>query len=124
MPVYGDVLIFGSAVTLGEKQEHFSRLVMLLLMYFHASGYSVRGGHWMRCRDCRVGAKNSVHKDKLAFDPTLSVSPSHGERPRVLTGRAAEEAHSKGHDYWDSIGGAKRIPGDLNHYSLEHNGMR
>ncbi len=111
-------------MTLGEKQELFSRLMMLQLIHFHAAGYSVRGGHWLRCGDCKVGAKNSVHKSKLAFDIILSVSPAPGERPRVLTGKTAEKAHSKGHDYWDSIGGAKRIDGDLNHYSLEHGGMR
>jgi len=28
------------------------------------------------------------------------------------------------HDYWDSIGGAPRIDHDMNHYSLEHQGVR
>ena len=111
-------------MTTGEKQELFSRLIMLLMLHIHAQGYAIRGGHWFRCEDCTTGAKNSVHKSKLAFDINLSMSPAPGERPRLLTGRAAEEAHSKIHNYWDAIGGAERIPWDLNHYSLEHNGMR
>jgi hypothetical protein len=109
-------------MTLGEKQEKFSKMVMLLLIHIHALGYSVRGGHWFRCDDCYVGAKNSVHKLKLALDINLSISPAHGERPRYLTGRDAERAHNLIHNYWDSIGGAPRIKNDLNHYSVMHNG--
>ena len=111
-------------MTLGERQEHFSRCLMLLLLHIHAAGYSVRGGHWMRCRNCHTGARRSVHKEKLAVDLNLSLSPSQDERPRFLTGRAARLAHSKFHDYWDSLGGAKRINRDLNHYSLPYQGMR
>jgi hypothetical protein len=28
------------------------------------------------------------------------------------------------HDYWDSIGGSKRIDKDMNHFSLEYQGRR
>ena len=28
------------------------------------------------------------------------------------------------HDQWDKMGGARRIKGDLNHYSVEHEGIR
>jgi hypothetical protein len=109
---------------LGQKQEEFSVMVMDLLIYAHKLGYSVRGGHWLRCRNCYIGADNSVHKDKLAFDINLSYAPSHDERPRLLTGSAANKAHNKLHDYFDTRGGAKRIKGDLNHYSKSHNGVR
>ena len=112
------------SMKLGEKQELFSRLVMLLLLHVHALGYSVRGCHWMRCQGCKVGRKDSVHMLKLAFDIRLSISPAEGERPRVLTGKAVDIAHNKIHDYCDTIGFAKRISGDLGHYSLEHNGIR
>ena len=111
-------------MTLGQKQEKFSRLMMLLMIHIHALGYTIRGGHWQRCQDCHVGSVNSVHRLKLAFDPTLSISPADGVKPRVLTGTAAEKAHAIIHDYWDELGGAKRIEGDLNHYSLEHHGFR
>lgn len=111
-------------MTLGEKQERFARMRMLLYIHLHALGYSIRAKHLLRCPGCKVGARNSVHKYGLAEDLVLSISPAAGDRPRVLTGRAAEKAHAKGHDYWDSIEGAKRIPGDFGHYSLDHNGMR
>ena len=111
-------------MTLGQKQEKFSRLIMLLLLHLHSLGYSMRGGHWFRCADCYIGKKNSVHKEKLAFDINLTYAPSKDERPRLLTGTAAIKAHAKLHDYWDSIGGAKRIEGDYNHYSFAHGGRR
>ena len=110
--------------TLGQKQERFARAIMLLLLHLHALGYSMRGGHWFRCQDCYTGAKNSVHKSKLALDINLTIAPSHDERPRLLTGQAAIKAHNKLHDHWDTIGGAPRIKHDLNHYSFSHNGMR
>jgi hypothetical protein len=29
-----------------------------------------------------------------------------------------DQPYNSLHDYWDKIGGAKRIPGDLGHFSL------
>lgn len=103
---------------LGERQEEFSRKMMLLMMHIHALGYTIRGGHWQRCEDCYIGAEFSNHKIKLAWDINLSYSPAEGERPRLLTGKAAERAHNIIHDEWDKYGGAPRIKRDLNHYSL------
>lgn len=111
-------------MTLGQKQEEFFRKQMLLMMHIHALGYCGRGKHWFRCQNCPVGHPRSLHKRSLAFDIVLSYSPAPGIRPRILTGTAAKRAHNKIHDYWDSIKGAKRISGDLNHYSLSHGGMR
>ena len=111
-------------MTLGQAQEAFSRKIMLLMMHIHALGYSMRGEHWKRCQDCRVGMMASLHKSKLAFDITLSISPAPGIRPKVLTGTAANKAHNKVHDYADTIGLSRRIIGDLNHYSLEWQGRR
>ena len=111
-------------MTLGQKQEAFARKIMLLMMHIHALGFSMRGEHWKRCIGCPVGHKQSLHFDKLAFDITLSISPARGIRPKVLTGKAAEKAHNKVHDYADTIGLASRIKKDLNHYSLAHRGMR
>ncbi len=111
-------------MTLGQKQEMFAQLVTRLLVHLHALGYTMRGGHWLRCEDCNVGSKYSTHKYKLAIDINLSAVPIEGGLPRYLTGRQAEDAHNLLHDYWDSIGGGRRIEGDLNHYSVEHNGYR
>ena len=111
-------------MTLGQKQEKFSRMMMLLMLHLHSKGYNMRGGHWFRCRNCYTGMELSVHKEKLAFDINLTYAPTKDERPRMLTGTAAVKAHAKLHDYWDSLGGAKRIEGDYNHYSLGYRGRR
>jgi len=57
-------------MTLGQKQEAFSRKIMLLMMHIHALGYAMRGEHWKRCQPCQVGHPRSLHKSKLAFDIT------------------------------------------------------
>lgn len=111
-------------MTLGQKQEAFFRMQALLMLHIHVIGYAARGKHWLRCEDCPIGHRRSLHKSGLAFDIVLSYFPAPGVKPKVLTGTAAEKAHSIIHDYWDELGGARRIPGDLNHYSYAHQGMR
>lgn len=69
-----------------------------------------------RCNDCKIGRKTSCHKISLAID--IDLYDEHGN---YITDPAA---HEKIHDYWDQLGGAKRIAHDMNHYSLAHNGMR
>jgi len=110
-----------AVLTLGEKQEHFGKLLPLLLMEAMKLN-PIRVGDLFR--DPRVhgymgvkkgyGHKNSCHKLKLAVDINFVVDG-------VLGG---EDLHERLHDWWDSVGGAKRIPHDLNHYSLEHDGYR
>jgi len=106
--------------TLGERQEFFARILPLLLIHIHAKGYDIRIGHCMRCRNCYVGKKHSVHKEKLAIDLNITKAPAPGERPVLLTDKEAEAVHNEFHDYWDSLGGAPRIKGDLNHYSVSY----
>ncbi len=96
-----------------------------LLDYIHEQGYKCRGGDLFR--DSRVHGKmgeeggyghiNSNHKQKLAIDLYLTRDGVY------LVDDAAKEAHDFIHDYWDTIGGGKRIKHDLNHYSLERHGM-
>lgn len=134
---------------LGTKQELFMRLLPRLIDHVHSLGYEIRGGDLFR--DPRMhgpagehnvvtrvllsasktiadmirwagfkgyGHKLSGHKLKLAIDLNIT------EDGVYLRGDAAKEAHSAIHDFWDALGGAERIPHDLNHYSLEHQGMR
>ena len=87
-------------------------------------GYKIRKGDLFR--DPRVfgdmgiskgyGHPNSCHKLKLAIDINLIDS----------NGKLVEDdrGHKELHDWWDAIGGAKRILNDINHYSIEHNGFR
>ena len=113
-------------MTLGEKQELFSRMEPLLFLFAQFLGYEIRGGDAFR--DPRVhgefgeaggyGRKYSCHKLKLARDLNITKDGVY------LKGAAAQEAHEKLHDFWDLLGGAPRIHGDMNHYSVEHNGYR
>jgi hypothetical protein len=113
-------------MSLGKKQEKFARLLPALLNHIHLMGYEARLGDLFR--DSRVhgdvgvkmgyGHKNSCHKLKLAIDINLTKDGVY------LEGAAAQIAHNQIHDYWDMVGGSERIAHDLNHYSLEHQGMR
>jgi len=113
-------------MTLGQKQEAFSRAIPLLYLYAQYHGYQIRTGDAFR--DPRLhgeigekegyGHKDSCHKLKLAIDCNITKNDYY------LQGAAAKEAHNFLHDFWDMLNGSKRIPHDLNHYSFEHQGMR
>ena len=113
-------------MTLGQKQEDFALMVTLLLIEAHNLGYQVRLGHAMRCRDCKTGKANSLHKEKLAIDLNLFRDGDY------LT---TTEDHKPLGEYWEGLGGSwggrfgESFPGagdgcDGNHYSLSHNGMK
>lgn len=101
---------------LGAKQELFSIMIAQLIVWAYEQGYKVRLGHAMRCRDCPVGRKTSLHKDKLAADLNLFKDG------KYLT---TTEDHRPLGEHWEQMGGSwgGRF-NDGNHYSLEHNGRR
>ena len=114
-------------MSLGAKQELFSRMIPLLYLFAQFHGYQIRSGDLFR--DPRThgeigqdfgpyGHKNSCHKLKLAIDCNITKDGVY------LDGMAAADAHNFLHNFWDLLGGAKRIPHDLNHYSISHNGFR
>lgn len=105
-------------MTLGEKRRQFSKMLCLLLHYIEFLGLDYAVDYVKRCDSCPVGHPNSVHKAALAAD-VLIYAPG-GVYPHP----SAASIYSKLHDFWDHIGGAKRIDGDLNHFSLSHNGVR
>ena len=107
-------------MTLGQKRRKFTHMIALLITHVEYLGYGVAGDFLKRCEDCTIGKKDSAHKVGLAID--LNLYNSQGKY--LSDGIEAEVAHNKLHNYWDAMGGAKRIPYDLNHYSLEHQGMR
>ena len=101
---------------LGPKQEKFTYALGLLIIYAYSLGYGIRPKHLKRCDDCPVNTNPySTHMDSLAIDIVLTIS-SHivdeDEHYHIL------------HHYWDILGGAKRIEGDLGHFSFAHNGYR
>jgi hypothetical protein len=100
---------------LGEKQELFMRMIPLLIQYAHFLGYEVRGGDLYRHITCSHGHPESAHRSKLAIDLNLFKDGEY-----IVDGTGHRELH----DLWDLLGGAERIREDLNHYSLEHEGVR
>jgi hypothetical protein len=93
-------------MTLGQKQEEFSWMLGKLLCWANEQGYRIRVGDVF----ARDGHKSySNHYLKLAAD-LYTYRPGAKEQD--------SEAHKKMHDYWDMLGGAPRIKGDMNHYSV------
>ena len=85
-----------------------------LLIYIYEQGYTATFGDVYALTGHK---KNSNHGLRLAADLNLFL-----EGKWLNKGAPMEKAHSLIHDYWDSLGGAKRISNDLNHYSVEYQG--
>lgn len=103
---------------LGKKQELFARLVPRLIDKAHELGFEIRLGHVMRCQNCPVGRRTSLHKSKLAIDLNLFKDGD------FMT---STEDHRELGEWWEqqhelcSWGGRFQ---DGNHYSLTHQGRR
>ena len=97
------------------KQMMFSKMVCLLMQFAHCNSYQITLGDAYRDPRCDYGSPDSMHRRRLAIDLNLFKDG------KYLT---SGKYHAKLHDFWDTIGGAERIEGDLNHYSLEHEGFR
>jgi len=100
---------------LSRKQQRFTSMVALLITFINQRGYQVTFGDAYRDPRCPYGHPDSTHRSRLAIDLNLFKDGIY---------LSSGEEHEEFHDYWDDIGGAKRIEGDLNHYSLMHNGVR
>ena len=74
-----------------------------------------------RCEDCAIGHDRSAHKEARAVDVVLY----HKATGAVCDARTPEGAavFSALHDVADSWGAAKRIPGDLGHFSVADAGQ-
>lgn len=103
---------------LGEKQELFALLIATHEVWLYTQGYKIRNGHALRCRNCPVGRKTSLHKEKLAKDINLFKDGN------FLT---TTEEHRISGEKWESRHELCSWGGrfnDGNHYSLTHNGRR
>lgn len=103
-------------MSLGNKQRKFSLMIAQLIVWAYEQGYEVTLGHALRCPDCPVGRKTSLHKSKLAVDLNLFKDGVY------LT---TTEDHRPLGEKWESMGGSwgGRF-NDGNHYSIEHQGRR
>lgn len=105
-------------MTLGQRQRKFTLMLADLIHYAYSNGYELtlgRGYASQKANKADGGHPKSLHLVRLAQDLNLFKN---GEYLTDGTG------HDELHDFWDSIGGAERIPNDLNHYSVEWEGMR
>jgi hypothetical protein len=101
-------------MTLRQKQSNFSLALAKLIIYAYSLGYEITFGDVFAKTGHKVG---SVHYLRLAGDLNLFK-----DGKWLDTGVEMEKGHNLLHDYWDTLGGAKRIAKDLNHYSFEHEG--
>ena len=101
-----------------KRQQEFTQAIGLLIAFAYSKGYGLTFGDAFRDPRAFKGAKpygkyNSNHKKRLAVDFNLFKD---GE---YLDGDEAKHGHSILHTYWDTIGGNRRIPHDLNHYDFK-----
>lgn len=99
---------------LNDKQFEFGRLLPKLLAAILERGYTYSLG----CARCALPSHHragSCHYEGLAIDINLFK-----DGVWLKDGKD----HGQFHDLWESLGGAKRITGDFNHYSVGYNGMR
>jgi len=103
-------------MTLGQTQRAFSKAIGELICYAYAMGYEITfGDAW-----AKTGHRpSSNHYIRLAIDLNLFKDGVY-----LVRGPEMEKGHGILHDYFDMIGGAKRITNDLNHYSFEWQGGR
>lgn len=99
-----------------DKQMSFPPMVAQLILYAYELGYKLTFGDAYATTGHR---KNSTHGQRLAIDLNLFLDGVWLDK-----GPEAEKGHGLLHDKWDTIGGAKRIANDLNHYSVEFQGRR
>ena len=105
---------------LSTKRIEFSTNISKLVLYLNGEGIGVAYDQVKRCNRCETGLPNSVHKVGLAADLLFYIDDVWlaTDDPRTL------ETYSMAHDYWDSLGGSKRIKKDLNHFSFRYQGVR
>lgn len=101
---------------LSKKRYKFRVMKSMLITYAEFLGYNVVEDQGKRCNDCPNTHPKSTHKVGLAIDLIL-----YDDNWMPIWDNAI---FAKLHDFWDFIGGAKRIKKDLGHFSLEHNGVR
>jgi len=101
-------------MTLRQKQSRFALMVSCLIKHAYLLGYEITFG-CARCVQDGHHRHNSLHYIGLAIDLNLFKNGKY-----LIDG----SGHDVLHAYWKTIGGADMIPGDSNHYSLEHNGVR
>jgi hypothetical protein len=98
-----------------ELQAKFTLAFALLIVKAKDIGFDPAIAMVRRCKNCKIGKVNSVHKLCLAGDLILYKDGNY------LTNG---EYYSSLHDFWDTLGGSERIVNDMNHFSMMYKGVR
>jgi hypothetical protein len=101
-----------------DKRLRLSRMLAILQSYADLLGYGVTLGEGY-VSNGTGHMKGSLHYSGLAQDINL-----YKDGVWLDKGPESEKAHNLLHNMWDLLGGAERIPKDLNHYSIAHGGKR
>lgn len=103
---------------LGDLQRKMTQMLGLLIVFSYFCGYELTLGEGYD--DDNTGHMDgSLHYIRLAQDLNLFK-----DKTWLDKGPEMEKGFNLLHDFWDRLGGAKRIEGDLNHFSLEFQGKR
>ena len=101
-----------------KAQQQFAQQVAMLIRAAYVRGYNVTLGDAYRDPRCPYGHPQSLHRSRLAIDLNLFRGESY------LQGEEADAGHRELHALWETLGGARMIENDANHYSFAWEGMR
>lgn len=104
-----------------KHQFDFTAMVAQLIAHSWGKGVQLTFGEVYRPPEtCELYAKqgrgiaNSLHQLRLAVDFNAFHDGKY---------QAGPWPYDLLHDYWDTLGGARRIPEDLGHFSKEYRGV-
>lgn len=103
-------------MTLGQTQRQFTKMLGKLLVHIYDIGLEATLGEGYD--DDNTGhMKGSLHYIRLAQDLNIFKDGVWLDK-----GPEMELYLNKVHDFWDALGGGKRIKKDLNHFSVQWQG--
>jgi len=103
---------------LGDLQRKMTLMLGRLIVYAYNMGYELTLAEGYD-DDGEGHMKGSLHYERLAQDLNLFKN-----KVWLDKGPEMEKGFNLLHDFWDLMGGAKRIDKDLNHFSLGYQGKR
>jgi len=120
-------------MTLGEKQRLFCFNVGKLIVWANEQGYELRFDEAYRTPEQAAlnakrgsGISNSLHTKHLAIDLPLFLDSALGVDDDIY--QADSETYRPLGDYWKTLHPLNRwggdFPGDGNHFSMEHEGVK
>jgi len=99
-----------------QQRIALTRIIVAIVAAADALNYHLALDYCRRCDECLVGHPQSAHKEARAVDVVLY----HKATGAVCDAKtpAGAAVFSALHDVADELEAAKRIPGDLGHFSV------